>query len=391
MAITPGRILGISVVTLSVLVVGSVLLVTQLHPRTDDATVRANFIEVAPEVEGRIVQLPVHDNAFVHKGDLLFEIDPRSYQYALDAALSDQAALDQQIIDQKRHIAAETSAADAANAQVQHSDATVKTASTTVAVSTANIGRAEASVQAAKAHLEFTKNDLARIEPLLARQYVTVQQVDVANTAVRVAQGDYDEAVAALKQATEQQRESQSRQVEAGASYIEAQAKLRQSFHDIDTIDTLESERAGRAARVERASVDLERTRVLAPFDAYVTNMNISEGAYAKPGAPMFTLIDARNWYVIANYRESKLSRIHLGSRVDIFLLEHPEHRFEGVVDGIGHGVFPDDGGVDSGLPNVDKTLNWVHLSTRFPVRIRISNPDPNLVRIGATAVTIVR
>ena len=105
----------------------------------------------------------------------------------------------------------------------------------------------------------------------------------------------------------------------------------------------------------------------------------------------MFTLIDARNWYVIANYRESTLSRIHLGSKVDVFLLEHSEHRFEGVVDGIGHGVFPDDGGVDGGLPNVEKTLNWVHLSARFPVRIRISNPDPDLVRIGATAVTIVR
>lgn len=388
---TLGRIIGISVVILSPLALGAVLIVTQVHPRTDDATVRANFIEIAPEVEGRLMQLPVHDNAFVHKDDLLFEIDPRSYQYALDAALSDQEALDQQIIDQRRHIAAEASAADVADAEVQHSDVSVKTASTSVAVSAANVSRAEASVQAAKAHLEFAKNDLARIEPLLARQYVTVQQVDLANTAVRVAQGDYDEAVAALRQATEQQHESQSREAEAGVSYVAAKARLRQSIHDIDTIDTLESERAGRAARVENARVELERTRVVAPFDAYITNMNISEGAYAKPGTPMFTLIDARNWYVIANYRESKLNHIHLGSQVDIFLLEHPEHHFEGVVDGIGHGVFPEDGGVNGGLPNVDKTLNWVHLSARFPVRIRITNPDPNLVRIGATAVTIVK
>jgi multidrug efflux system membrane fusion protein len=53
--------------------------------------------------------------------------------------------------------------------------------------------------------------------------------------------------------------------------------------------------------------------------------------------------------------------------------------------------VFPEDGGVETGLPNIERTINWVHLSTRFPVRIRIQNPDPNLFRIGATAVTVVR
>jgi multidrug efflux system membrane fusion protein len=61
------------------------------------------------------------------------------------------------------------------------------------------------------------------------------------------------------------------------------------------------------------------------------------------------------------------------------------------LVDSIGYGVFPEDGGVETGLPNIERTINWVHLSTRFPVRIRIQNPDPNLFRIGATAVTVVR
>jgi multidrug efflux system membrane fusion protein len=94
---------------------------------------------------------------------------------------------------------------------------------------------------------------------------------------------------------------------------------------------------------------------------------------------------------VIANYRESKLKTIHLGSPVDVFLMGHPDRKFDGVVESIGYGVFPEDGKVAGGLPDIDRTLNWVHLSTRFPVRVRVLNPDPELFRMGATAVTVVR
>jgi multidrug efflux system membrane fusion protein len=114
-------------------------------------------------------------------------------------------------------------------------------------------------------------------------------------------------------------------------------------------------------------------------------------GAYARPGAPLFTLIDTRTWYVIANYRESKLKNIHIGQHADLYLMGHPDRRFNGTVESIGYGVFPEDGAVAQGLPNIERTLNWVHLSSRFPVRIRVDDPDPELFRIGATAVTVVR
>ena len=105
----------------------------------------------------------------------------------------------------------------------------------------------------------------------------------------------------------------------------------------------------------------------------------------------MFTLIDTRKWYVIANYREGKVHHIRIGSPVDVYLMAHPDRKFRGGVESIGYGVFPEDGEVSSGLPNIERTLNWVHLSTRFPVRIRVQNPDSDLFRIGATAVTVVR
>lgn len=386
-----GRLIGIGVVVVSLVLLAIVVLQVDLHPRTDDASVRANFIEIAPEVSGRLVELPVKDNAFIKQGETLFVIDPRPYEYALQQALSDQDALEQQIIDARRHIAAETSAADAARATLYSSRTGVQTAGSQIDVSAAAVKRAQASVAAADAQLKLATNNLHRIEPLLKKQYVTVEQIDQANTAVRVAQGDYDEAQAALLQAQASQQQASFRKIEASSQASEQEAKLGQAIHTIDTVDTLMSERPAKASKVESARLDLERTRVVAPFDAYVTNMNISVGAYAHPGAPLFTLIDTRTWYVIANYRESKLKNIHLHDHVDVFLMGHPDRRFNGVVESIGYGVFPEDGAVAQGLPNIDRTLNWVHLSARFPVRIRVQDPDPDLFRIGATAVTVVR
>ena len=386
-----GRWIGIGVVVAALVALAVALLQVDLHPRTDDASVRANFIEIAPEVSGRIVELPVADNAFVKQGDTLFVIDPRPYQYALQQALSDQEALEQQIIDARRHIAAQASAADAVRAGLLSSRTGVQTAGSGIDVSTAAVTRAEAAVTAAEAQLKLATNNLHRIEPLLAKQYVTLEQIDAANTAVRVAQGNYDEAQAALAQAQAAQQQAGFRKMEATSLAAEQEAKLGQAIHTIDTVDTLESQRPAKAAKVESARLDLERTRVVAPFNAYVTNMNISVGAYAHPGGPLFTLIDTRTWYVVANYRESKLKNIHLGDHVDLYLMGHPDRRFNGTVESIGYGVFPEDGAVAGGLPNIDRTLNWVHLSSRFPVRIRVLDPDPQMFRIGATAVTVVR
>jgi multidrug efflux system membrane fusion protein len=368
-----------------------VTLDTERHPRTDDASVRANFIEIAPEISGRLAQLPVKDNEFVKQGDLLFVIDPRDYEYVLRQALSDQENLEQRIIDTKRKIAAQNSAVDAASAAVHNSTTAIRTAGSGIDLAKATVLRAQAAANAAEAQLKYATNDLHRIEPLLQKQYVTVDQVDQANTAVRVARGSYDAALAALSEAQAQETQAALRQEEADDQASESRAKLGQSIHVIDTLDILESQRPGLAAKVDRARLDLERCRVVAPFNAYVTNMNISEGAYARPGTPMFTLIDTRKWWVVANYREGKVKNIRVGSPVEVYLMGHPERKFTGLVESIGYGVFPEDGSVVAGLPNIERTLNWVHLSSRFPVRIRIQNPDSDLFRIGATAVTVVR
>lgn len=385
------RRFGYAIVAAALLVLVIAVLLVDRHPRTDDATVRANTIAFAPEVEGRLVQLNVQDNQFVHKGDLLFQIDPRPYEYALQQARAEQATLESQIEDERRGIAAERSAVGAARAGVSGSQSNISAAQGAYLAAKAAVERAKAAQDSADAQLKFAQNDYDRIAPLLAKHYVTIQQVDQAQTAVRVAQEASHQAASQLLQAQAQEQMALAAKQAAGANLEASQSKLGQAQHTVDTLDTLEAQRASRAAKVQQAELNLKWTSVQAPFDGYVTNMNISPGAYAHVGTPMFTLIDTSRWWVLANYRESKLKHIRPGQHVQVYLMDQPNRRFDGIVDSVGRGVFPEDGATLNGLPNVDRTLNWVHLSARFPVRIRITNPDPEVFRIGATAITVIR
>ena len=386
-----GRYLGIAIVSLALMLLLISVLQVDLHPRTDDATVRANAIAFAPEVEGRVVSLRVQDNQVVHKGDILFVIDPRPFEYALTQAKADQATLEGQIDDERRHIAVENSAVGTATAGVTGSQSGISAAESSYLAAKAAVERATAAQSSAAAQLHFAQDDYDRIAPLLAKHYVTVQQVDQTQTALNVARQSYQEASSQLLQTQAQESAALAIRESAHATFQASQSRLGEARHTVDNLVTLMAERPNRAAKVEQAELNLQWCYVRAPFDGYVTNMNISQGAYAHVGTPLFTLIDTSTWWVLADYRESKLKYIQPGMHVEVYLMEHPTRRFDGIVDSIGRGIFPEDGGVTDGFPAVDRTLNWVHLSARFPVRIRVVNPDPSLFRIGATAITVVR
>jgi membrane fusion protein, multidrug efflux system len=386
-----GSALGLIIVTLAVLVLGIAMLEVDRHPRTDDATLRANAIGFAPEVEGRLVKLMVQDNQVVHKGQLLFEIDPRPYEYALAQAEAGGAMLEGQINDERRHIAMQNSAVGAAHAGILGSQSGISAAQASDLAAQAAVEHAVAAQTSAAAQLNFAQNDYDRISPLLAKHYVTTQQVDQAQTALRVAQEASHETASQLLQAKAQESMALAARQTATAGLQASQSKLGEAQHTVDTLETLEAQRPNQAAKVQQARLNLNWCQGRAPFDGYVTNMNISQGAYAHPGTPLFTLIDTNTWWVLANYRESRLQFIHPGMHVEVFLMEHPGQRFNGVVDSVGRGVFAEDAGVTDGFPAVDRTLNWVHLSARFPVRIRITDPAPDLFRVGATAITVMR
>ncbi|HEY5255259.1 MAG TPA: HlyD family efflux transporter periplasmic adaptor subunit, partial [Acidobacteriaceae bacterium] len=134
---------------------------------------------------------------------------------------------------------------------------------------------------------------------------------------------------------------------------------------------------------------------VVSPFDARVTSLTISQGAYATAGKQIFTLIDTRVWWVVANFRETKLRHIHPGMHADVYVMSRPTVRYKGVVDSLGFGVTPDSDLIGRltapGLPDVQRTLNWVHLASRFPVRVRILNGPSDNFRLGESATVVIR
>lgn len=331
-----GRIISIALVLLACLLVLFVWDIIECHPRTDDAIATANVIGMAPRVSGPIIKLNVQDNQQVNQGDVLFEIDPADYQLQVDNAQAALASLDQQI--------------EVARSQDENLRYQVKAA--------------EAGVDEAQAQVKQAGDTLARMKPLLAKGFATADDVDRAETAVKVAR----------------------------ASLASEEQQLNQAKTTLSTLATLRAQRAGAVAALNLARLNLSYCKVVAPFPGKIINLNSSVGAFATAGVPFFSLLDLRHWYVIANFREGELRHCSNGAPVDVYLMSAPRRHFNGTVQGIGWAVqSADEIDINSGVPSVPRELNWVHIAQRFPVRIEIENPDENLFRIGESAVAIVK
>src|SRR5712672_144859 len=389
-----GRILSALIVITAIVLGLTVVNHANYYPRTDDSEILANFIGIAPQVEGPLVRLSVHDNQFVRKGDLLFEIDDRPYRYSLEKALSEQATLEGQISDERRRIAALVSAVSVSEANIHSTQADVNRWAAAVDQANADVATAEQAVSRAKAEWSYANNNLHRVEPLLAKQFVTVDQVDRARTSeiaqaevVKQAQSQLRQAQAALQATLAQEERSK-------AMLGQSKAQHEQSRNAVTTLEPLINQRGAKMSAINTARYNLNNCRVYAPFDARITNLTISEGAYAHTGQQVFTLIDARTWWAVANFREGQLEQITPGMRADVYVMSKPNVRFTGIVDSVGFGVTPDAdvvGRFNQGLPDVQRTLNWVHLASRYPVRVRVENPPADLFRVSESAVVVMR
>ena len=390
-----GIIVSISIVAAALITGALVISRTNEYPRTDDAEVFANFIGIAPQVDGPIVQLAVQDNQYRKQGDLLFQIDPRPYEYTLEKARSDLNTLEGQIVDQRRTIASQVSAVGAAMANTDSATANVDRAVAAVGEAKANVSSVQAALDSANAELLYQTNNFHRIEPLLAKQFVTVDQVDQVRTAVTARQQTVQQLRAQLLLSQSQVVSAQAQLEQTRAAREQSHSQLNQSQHSVLTLDPLTAQREGRASAIRTAEYNLNNCSVYAPFDARVTNMTISRGAYAHTGQQVFTLIDVRTWWAVANFRETQLHRILPGMKAYVYVLSRPTVRYEGIVDSVGFGVTPDTTLVgsftSSGLPDVQRSLNWVHLATRFPVRVRINAPETEPFRLSESAVVVIR
>jgi multidrug efflux system membrane fusion protein len=363
------------------------------NPRTDDAQVFANFIGMAPQVDGPIMQLPIRDNQYVKAGDLLFVVDERPYRYALERALSQQFALEGQIEDRRRSINSQISGVHVAQANIASNTSNREALNATISEAEANLADSRAALLRAEADRKYAGDNLHRLEPLLDQQFVTVDQVEQARTLLETRTRAVEQATAQVTVSEAHVRTTRSHYQQSGAEVEQSEAQREQAANGVETLAPLTNQREERAAAIRTAQYNLNNCRVYAPFDGYITNLNTSVGEYVHTGIQVFTMIDSRVWWVVANFRETQLNQVAVGSPADLFLMSHENLPIRGIVESIGHGVTPDPGvaGVISpGLPAIERSLNWVHLAARYPVRIRIDSPPADLLRIGENAVAVV-
>ena len=389
-----GSIVSACVVVAALISAGLVLRGVMLYPRTDDAEVTANFIGIAPVVEGPVVQLPIHDNDLVKKGDLLYKIDDRPYLYALQNALAAQAELEGEIENESRRISSQVSSVDVASAGEQSALANETRASDEIQVAEAAIARSEASLKRAQADESYAIGNFHRIEPLLEKGFVTEDDVHKARSLADARTAEVDQAKSQLQLAKASLLSASAQKQQATAQISQSRAQVKESAHSVLVLAPLLAQRESRAAAVRLARYNYQQCSVVAPFDARVTNLITSEGQYVKVGKQLFTLIDNRNWWVLANFRETQISHTRAGTPVDVFLVSDSAAKYRGIVESASFGVTPDPdvvGKLSDGLPEVQRTLNWVRLASRYPVRIKIIDPPPATLRVGQVAVVVMR
>jgi multidrug efflux system membrane fusion protein len=287
-------------------------------------------------VGGRIINIAVTENSTVSKGGLLFQIDPLPYRLAVAQAEADLALAEAELDTRRRVLATERS----------------------------NAAIAEEQAKRAWTNGELAARTVERLGPLADRGFVPKQQFDQA----QVAQHD---AATSLRQAQEQEA-----------------AALRAVGTEADATAAVRAREA--ALAITRRA--LEDTTVRAPHDGRVVGLSVLSGEMVVPSQALFTLIDAEAWYAVGNFRETELKAIAVGDCVTAYSMIDRTQAIKGIVEGIGWGVFDEERiNLPRSVPYVERSLNWVRVAQRFPVRVRLANPPQRLMRLGASAVVEVK
>lgn len=256
------------------------------NPWTRDGQIRAQVIQITPRVTGPITHIHIKDNSVVKAGDLLFEIDPRTYQAALE--------------------------------------------------------KAEASLAQANAILKKAQDESHRGHSLARRQPGAVSQLTLT-------------------------------QLNNGVEAARAGVKVAQ-------------------ASVEEARLNLGFTKVSAPVDGFITNLNMRVGTQVVANQPVVALVDQHSFWIEGFFKETDIRDVSTGDKATVSLMSYPDQPLQATVESIGYGIAHKDGSTGvSLLPNVTPTFQWIRLAQRIPVRVQIEQLPPNIqLRVGTSASIII-
>ncbi len=315
------------------------------HESTEDAFVEAHVVTISPKVAGHVASVPVIDNQKVKKGDLLAEVDASDFQVALEIA---QAQL------------------QSAEASKKEAEALVDVARNTLAQkraslnsSRASLAQAEAGVAEVKASYQRDEQDLQRSKRMANVGAVSRQEYDHA-------QAEASMSKAKLNSARKQVETATAQIVQARASVSGAENELRQTEAQVDVRD---SELKEAQAEVEQARLNLSYTRITAPCAGFVTKKSVEPGAYVQVGQKLMSVVGEDSW-VVANFKETQISKMRKGQPVEIEVDAYPEVVFEGTVDSIQRGT----GSRFTLLPPENASGNFIKVVQRVPVKIVLNH-----------------
>ena len=306
-------------------------------PWTRDATVRAYVVTMAPEVAGRIAELPLVDNKYVRQGDLLMVIDPTNYRIAVSQA----------------------------EAAVQQAQASVQTTDAQMTAQQAQISASQAQLDGAQAGLVFARQQAARYQDLAQKGAGSVQSAQQFTSQLH----QQDAAV----QTAQQNLTLAQRQLESlKAQRLSAEATLAQA-----------------KAQLAQAQVNLDRTRILSPVDGHVTNLLAQLGDYVNVGVNTISVVDSNSFWVDGYFEETNLAPIRVGDPAQIKLMGYSQV-VRGHVDSIARAINVANAQPNNqGVANVNPIFTWVRLAQRIPVRIHIDEVPADVVLAAGMTATV--
>lgn len=304
----------------------------RLTPYTSQARVQAFVVPVAAEVAGKVLSVHVKNNDDVQRGQPLFDIDPSQYRIALQRARSDYESV-------RRSVNAARAAVEAARA----------------------------SLQAAQANHVKAEKDATRQEKLYAEDpgAISVRRLESA----------------------------QATRVRARSQEKAAEADLRRALESAGESDENNSQLLSARAAIEKAELDLARTRVVAPARGLVTDLRTEVGQFAQAGAPAMTLITIHDFWINADLTENNLGHVDAGDEVAIVLDVWPGEVFKGRVRSVGSGVSSGKPAQPGTLPTIDNSRDWLRQAQRFPVAVEFDPGEGQRlrgIRIGGQAEVLV-
>lgn len=304
------------------------------HETTDDAQIEKNMNPIIPRVTGYITQVNVKDNDLVKKGDTLFVIDNKDYLVKVEEA--------------KAALAAAEGSYEAARADIG-------SAAAGVSVSEANIQSSKGNIEAAKVRLWRANNDYERFNNLYKNHSITKQQFEQADATRREAQAQLKVLQQAEAASAAQRSASVSRSNVSSKQTEVAQANIKRA-----------------EATLRAAELNLSYTVVTASVDGQVSAIEIQPGQLVQPGQALFYIINNQEAWVVANFKETQLNKMHPGQKVTIKADAYPDTEFEGEVTSFS----PATGARFSLLPPDNATGNFVKTVQRLPVRINLSKSN---------------